>query len=70
MKMFVKKKFIITMTLCNGLNEVRCIEVFHPDSARKAAFMWFRSSSKATAIRVQFDDGREIMNVVKKGGEK
>lgn len=65
---FERKKFIVTMTLCNGLNEVRCMEVYHPDSARKAALMWFRSSSKATSIRVQLDDGRELMNVVKKGG--
>ena len=38
--------------------------------AKKSAMRWYRSCPQATAIRVQFGDGQEVINVVKKGGEK
>lgn len=65
-----KRKYILTMTFCNGLNEVRNIRFFNPDAAKKSAMRWYRSCSQATAIRVQFDDGQEIINLVRKGGVK
>lgn len=67
MKQFEKKDFILTITYCNGLNEVRRMKFYVPDSARTTALRWYRSCPQATAIRVQFDDGREIMNMVRRG---
>lgn len=68
MKQLEKKDFILTITYCNGLNEVRRMRFYVPDSARTTALRWYRSCPQATAIRVQFSDGREIMNIVSKGG--
>ena len=65
---FVKKGYILTMTFCNGINEVRNMRFYCPDSAKITAMRWYRSCPQATAIRVQFDDGRELINVVKEGG--
>lgn len=65
-----KRRFILTMTFCNGLNEVRNIRFCSPDLAKKSAMRWYRSCPLATAIRVQFDDGQEVINLVKKGGVK
>lgn len=68
MKQLEKKEFILTITYCNGLNEVRRMNFYKSYSARTTALRWYRSCPQATAIRVQFDDGREIMNMVRKGG--
>lgn len=68
MKQLEKKQFILTITYCNGVSLVRRMNFYIPDSARITAMRWYRSCPQATAIRVQFDDGREIMNIVRKGG--
>lgn len=68
MKQLERKEFILTITYYNGLNEVRRMSFYVPESARITALRWYRSCPQATAIRVQFDDGREIMNMVRKGG--
>lgn len=65
-----RKRYILTITYSNGINEVRNIRFYSPDSARRTAMRWYRSCPQATAVRVQFDDGKEVMNVVKKGGAK
>lgn len=70
MNRFERKSFVLTITYCNGVNEVRRIKFYCPDSARTTAMRWYRNCPQATAIRVQFDDGREVLNVVRKGGEK
>lgn len=65
-----KRRYVLTITYCNGINEVRNIRFFNPDTAKRTALRWYRSCPQATAIRVQFDDGREVINVVKIGGVK
>ena len=65
-----KMGYILTITYCNGFNEVRNIRFYNPDAAKRTAMRWYRSCPQATAIRVQFDDGREVINVVRKGGVK
>ena len=65
-----KKLYVLTITWCNGVSLVRRIRFYCPDAAKQSALRWYRSCPQATAIRVQFDDGREVMNIVRMGGVK
>ena len=65
-----KLLYVLTITYCNGVSLVRRIRYYSPDAAKESAMRWYRSCPQATAIRVQFEDGREVVNVVRMGGVK